>query len=107
MKLLENFKLYYYSVFTYIPCIVILSEFICLPTDAQFNCLKNNFRIYSKPLNANLKHIFHLLALLGAHHILHVSRIRFKIDIKRAPKCFVVITITRERTIRFFKNYIY
>jgi hypothetical protein len=29
-------------------------------------------------LNAELKPICHLLALLGAHHILHVSRIRVK-----------------------------
>jgi len=31
-----------------------------------------------KPLNAELYLICHLLALLGAHHILHVSRIRVK-----------------------------
>jgi len=30
------------------------------------------------PLNAELNSICHLLALLGAHHILHVSRIRVK-----------------------------
>jgi hypothetical protein len=30
------------------------------------------------PLNAELNPIFHLLALVGAHHILHVSRIRVK-----------------------------
>jgi len=30
------------------------------------------------PFNAELNLIFHLLALLGAHHILHVSRIRVK-----------------------------
>jgi hypothetical protein len=30
------------------------------------------------PLNAELNSIWHLLALLGAHHILHVSRIRVK-----------------------------
>jgi hypothetical protein len=30
------------------------------------------------PLNAKLKPICHLLALLGAHHILHLSRIRVK-----------------------------
>ena len=30
------------------------------------------------PLNAQLNPICHLLALLGAHHILHVSRIRLK-----------------------------
>jgi len=29
-----------------------------------------------KPLNAELNSICHLLALLGAHHILYVSRIR-------------------------------
>jgi len=32
------------------------------------------------PLNAELSPICHLLALLGAHHILHVSRIRVKLD---------------------------
>ena len=30
------------------------------------------------PLNAELNPICYLLALLGAHHILHVSRIRVK-----------------------------
>jgi len=30
------------------------------------------------PLNAELNPICHMLALLGAHHILHVSRIRVK-----------------------------
>jgi hypothetical protein len=42
------------------------------------------------PLNAELNPICHLLALLGAHHILHVSRIR--VNIKRtniAVGCFV------------------
>jgi len=32
----------------------------------------------SKPLNAELNPICHLLALLGAHHILHVSGIKVK-----------------------------
>jgi hypothetical protein len=31
------------------------------------------------PLNAELNFICHLLALLGAHHILHVSRIRVNV----------------------------
>ena len=30
------------------------------------------------PLNAELNPICHLLALLGDHHILHVSRVRVK-----------------------------
>jgi len=33
------------------------------------------------PLNSDLNPICHLLALLGAHHILHVSRIRVKLHI--------------------------
>jgi hypothetical protein len=36
----------------------------------------SRFPVDSKinPLNAEINHICHLLALLGAHHILHVSR---------------------------------
>jgi len=34
--------------------------------------------IIFNPLNAKLNPICHLLALLGAHHILHVSRMRVK-----------------------------
>jgi len=37
------------------------------------------------PLNTQLNPICHLLALLGAHHILHVSRIRVK--------CFLILAI--------------
>jgi hypothetical protein len=33
---------------------------------------------YVNPLNAQLNPICHLLAVLGAHHILHVSRLRVK-----------------------------
>jgi len=33
------------------------------------------------PLNAELYPIYHLLALLGAHHILHVSRARVKYNV--------------------------
>jgi hypothetical protein len=41
---------------------------------------RNVYAYYSlfSPLNAQLNPICHLLALLGAHHILHVSRIRVK-----------------------------
>jgi hypothetical protein len=37
------------------------------------------------PLNANLNPTCHLLALLGAHHILHVSRIRVNLKPKVEP----------------------
>jgi len=33
------------------------------------------------PLNAELNPICYLLALLGAHHFLHVSKIRVKMDL--------------------------
>jgi len=36
-------------------------------------------KTHFNPLNAELSPICHLLALLGAHHILHVSRIRVNI----------------------------
>ena len=38
------------------------------------------------PLNAKLNPICHLLALIGAHHILHVSRIRVnELAVRRRP----------------------
>jgi len=46
--------------------------------------LKDNL----SPLNAELNPICHLLALLGAHHILHVSRIRVKEESERASPTF-------------------
>jgi len=45
-------------------------KFFYSPTDAQVNCLKNNFKIY------------------------------IKIDIKTTPTCFGAITNIRERIIR-------
>jgi len=36
------------------------------------------FWLQFNPLNAELNPICHLLALLGAHHIFHVSRLRVK-----------------------------
>ena len=55
-------KIYIFLVFTYIPCTLILSKFVYSPTDAQVNCLKNNFKIY------------------------------IKIDIETAPTCFGAVT---------------
>jgi hypothetical protein len=48
------------------------SKFFYSPTDAQVNCLKNNFKIY------------------------------IEIDIKTAPTCFGAITIIREHIIRAY-----
>ena len=38
--------------------------------------LENNIEMDLNPLNAELNPIRHLLALVGARHIVHVSRIR-------------------------------
>jgi len=40
------------------------------------------------PLNAELNFICHLLTLLGAHHILHVSRIRVNVDCREVDTCW-------------------
>jgi hypothetical protein len=37
--------------------------------------------MFINPLNAKLNPICHLLALLGAHHILHISGVRVKFGI--------------------------
>ena len=44
------------------------------------------------PLNAELNPIYHLLALLGAHHILHVNRIRVKLVSKILCHVFIVMS---------------
>jgi hypothetical protein len=51
------------------------------------------------PLNAELNPICHLLALLGAHHILHVSRIRvnfIRLMGKGANECFEIWLLLME-----------
>ena len=54
------------------------------------------------PLNAELNPICHLLALLGAHHILHVSRIRVNmLGVPWGTKCsnmWLVILIVPNNT---------
>jgi hypothetical protein len=45
-------------------------------TIAYFHAKSQKFNSDFNPLNAKLNPICHLLALLGAHPILHVSRIR-------------------------------
>ena len=45
------------------------------PTARQIHRCEDNIRMGFNPLNAELYPICHLLELLGAHHILHVSRI--------------------------------
>jgi hypothetical protein len=49
--------------------------------------LQNHSEFHFNPLNAELNLICHLLALLGAHHIFHVSGVRVNIIL---PFTFVV-----------------
>ena len=54
-------------------------------------------RLCINPLNAELNPICHLLALLGAHHILHVSRLRVKYS-----ECMsVAVIIQHEKRMRW------
>jgi len=63
--------------------ILILQLILCCASQGtlllhmHFNA--NNTLGFFNPLNAELNPICHLLALLGAHHILHVSRIRVNV----------------------------
>ena len=51
------------------------------PTNPACNLTSHFFKIWLNPLNAKLNPICHLVALLGTHHILHISRIRVHITI--------------------------
>jgi hypothetical protein len=50
---------------------------------------------YLNPLKAELNLICHLLALLGAHHIFHVSRIGVKHIMINILKILIILTILR------------
>jgi hypothetical protein len=56
------------------------------------------------PLNAELYPIWYLLALLGAHHILHVSRIRVKglLNYTETPICITLVLTNFYRTSLFY-----
>ena len=51
----------------------------------------NRTPMYFNPLNAELNPLCYLLALLGAHHFLHVSRIRVKSLILRLLMLYIYI----------------
>jgi len=55
---------------------------VCLSLAFLYDIIKNTWREkngYLNPLNPELNPICYLLALLGAHNFLHVSRIRVKL----------------------------
>jgi len=58
------------------PCVSGLNH---VPCTEVANALANSVVAVFNPLNTELNPICHLLALLGTHHILHISRIRVNI----------------------------
>ena len=58
--------------------------------------------ILFNPLNPELNPIYYLLALLGAHHFLHVSRIRFKLLTFRLLMSYIygapILDVSRSHT---------
>ena len=67
------------------------------------NCmLQSNVSESINPLNAELNPICYLLALLGAHHFLHVSRIRVKSLILRLLVSYIygapILDVSRSHT---------
>jgi hypothetical protein len=64
-------------IHTYTHTHTYMSMYVCRPTNMRF-FLRPTIRFprVINPLNVELNPICHLLALLGAHHILHISRIK-------------------------------
>ena len=58
--------------------------------------METNIFLDINPLNAELNPICYLLALLGAHHFLHVSRIRVKSLTLRLLMSYIYIYIYME-----------
>ena len=62
--------------------------FIVVPTTVpQHKTTPTNIFSFVNPLNAELNPICYLLVLLGAHHFLHVSRIRVNIILINIKGC--------------------
>jgi hypothetical protein len=65
---------FYYLLCSLCMCIGVICDVIFRTSFVFDFCAVN-------PLNAELNPVFYLLALLGAHHFLHISRIRVKLAI--------------------------
>jgi len=56
------------------------------------------------PLNAQLNPICHLLALLGAHHIIHVNRVRVNMNVLFLFVYTTEINVTPTNNVNHFKS---
>jgi len=61
--------------------------------DRMSDCKALCGRMVINPLNAGLNPICHLLALLGAHPILHVSRLRVNEMELKGSRCITIIHV--------------
>ena len=71
--------------------IYLLNKTSILPHQKEVICVENTDPI--NPLKPELNSICYLLALLGAHHFLHVSRIRVKLLTFRLLMLYIYIYI--------------
>ena len=78
-RILWNPKVHYH-VYKCLPPVPILSQ-----QNRAHNPTSHILKIQLNPLIVELNPTCHLLALLGAHHILHVSRIRVNITLPTTP----------------------
>jgi len=69
-----------YYIYFYILFVAVFGDIIS-QTPGKEVYIDNMFLPCFNSLNAKLNPICHLLALLGAHHILHISRIRVKVHV--------------------------
>jgi hypothetical protein len=70
-----------YYIYFYILFVAVFRDIISQTPGKEVYIDVSMFLPCFNSLNAKLNPICHLLALLGAHHILHVSRIRVKVHV--------------------------
>ena len=71
-------------------------------TDFNLELCRGKISIQFNPLNPELNPVCYLLALLGAHHFLHVSRIRVKLLTFRLLMSYIygapILDVSRSHT---------
>jgi len=79
-----------------------VNDRICISSPRRPERLWRSPTLLLNPLNAELNPICYLLALLGAHHFLHVSRIRVKLLILRLLMSYIygapILDVSRSHT---------
>ena len=84
----------------------------CLSTYNTVDCLRILRYFYINPLKAEFNPICHLLALLGAHHIFHISGLRVNcitncMSIYHTENCKFLSSTSRSQFAAFVSVYFY